>query len=166
MDSFSLFMKILITFGLFLALLIPGLIRAETYYIPDDFPTISDAYSAVTSIDTICLREGNFHDNILIGSKDITILSESGSEYSHLRPLDSLVPVIHGFGEELPLGAVYIRGITFDSTVVTPAIELTRLSAPGLVVDSCRFLDNSSSLIIKLRESDFDMTNCLRHRGT
>lgn len=154
-------MKNLITFGLFLALLIPGLIRAETFYVPDDFLTISDAYSAVTSIDTICLRDGNFYDNIVIGSKDITIVSGSGSEYTYLRPLDSLEPVIYGFSEELQLGTVSINGVTFDSTVVSPAIDLTRLSSPGLVVDSCRFLDNSSSLIIKLRESDYEMKNCL-----
>ena len=56
----------------------------DTYYVPDDFPTIQDAIDATFGGDTIIVRAGTYtgegNKNITIDGKVISVESESGPE--------------------------------------------------------------------------------------
>ena len=56
----------------------------DTYYVPDDFPTIQDAIDAAFGGDTVIVRAGTYtgerNKNITIDGKVISVESESGPE--------------------------------------------------------------------------------------
>ncbi len=56
----------------------------DTYYVPDDFPTIQDAIDAAFGGDTVIVRAGTYtgegNRNITIDGKVISVESESGPE--------------------------------------------------------------------------------------
>ncbi|MBI5192938.1 MAG: right-handed parallel beta-helix repeat-containing protein [Nitrospirae bacterium] len=66
---------------------------AATINVPDNFKTIHDAVENSQSGDTIIVRNGNYHENIVI-SKPLTLQSEKGADVTVLKPSNTSEPVI------------------------------------------------------------------------
>jgi hypothetical protein len=47
-------------------------------YVPDDYPTIQDAVDVCGNGDTIIVRPGTYHENIVLEDKSVNIVSEKG----------------------------------------------------------------------------------------
>lgn len=76
-------------------MLITGIINTEaaTINVPDNFKTIQEAVENAQTGDTVLVKSGNYHENIIV-SKTITIKSDKGAATTVIRPLNSAEPVI------------------------------------------------------------------------
>ena len=61
-----------------LALLPASAIAQNTWYVPDDFPTIQDGIDGSVNGDTVIVRDETYYENINFNGKAITLKSENG----------------------------------------------------------------------------------------
>ena len=66
---------------LFLCMLacVVGVASAKTIYVPDDYAKIQWAVDSASDGDTIIVRDGTYHENVVV-DKQLTIKSENGSD--------------------------------------------------------------------------------------
>lgn len=65
---------------------------AATIYVPENFKTIQEAVEKAQSGDTILVKSGNYHENILI-TKPLTVKSDKGAAATVVRPANPSEPV-------------------------------------------------------------------------
>lgn len=66
---------------------------AATINVPENFKTIHDAVENAQPGDTIIVRNGNYHENVII-SKPLTLKSEKGADVTVIKPSNTSEPVI------------------------------------------------------------------------
>lgn len=66
---------------------------AATINVPENFKTIHDAVENSKPGDTIIVRNGNYHENVVI-SKPLTLKSEKGADVTVIKPSNTSEPVI------------------------------------------------------------------------
>lgn len=66
---------------------------AATINVPENFKTIHDAVENSQPGDTIIVRNGNYHENVVI-SKPLTLKSEKGADVTVIKPSNTSEPVI------------------------------------------------------------------------
>lgn len=66
---------------------------AATINVPENFKTIHEAVENSQPGDTIIVRNGNYHENVVI-SKPLTLKSEKGADVTVIKPSNTSEPVI------------------------------------------------------------------------
>lgn len=77
-----------------IVLLITGVINAEaaTISVPENFKTIQEAVEKAQSGDTILVKSGNYHENVVI-TKSLTVKSDKGADTTVVKPANPSEPV-------------------------------------------------------------------------
>ncbi len=87
--------RLLIIFSCCLVMLMAVIIntQAATITVPDNYKTIHEAVENAQAGDTVFVKSGNYHENIVI-SKSLTLKSEKGADTTVIKPSNPSEPVI------------------------------------------------------------------------
>jgi len=117
----------------------------ETFYVPDDYPTIQEAVWGVKSYSTIIVRKGTYVENIDVRKNGLVIKSENGAEVTIVQAADSNDHVFHVNGYEVTIQGFTIKGATGE----TPGFKAgVYLEINGNCLVSNNILSNNTNGII------------------
>ena len=104
--------------------------RAETIYVPSDYPTIQDAIDAANSGDTIVVQSGVYVEQIVINKNKIRIRSSNGPDSTVIQGTNTVI-TIHG-------KEIVLEGLTVQGVNATAGIEV---QAEGHIteISGCHF---------------------------
>ncbi|MBK7091280.1 MAG: right-handed parallel beta-helix repeat-containing protein [bacterium] len=97
---------------------------AATIHVPGDQPTIQAGVDAALDNDTVFVAPGDYAENIIINSKSISLISDSGATMTIIRPFDSGERALH-----LPTNlnhAFLLKGFTFTGSNGHACVEIYR----------------------------------------
>ena len=85
-----------------------------TIYVPDDYPTIQQAVDNATSGDTIIVRDGNYTENVVVVTDNLTITSENGTAFTVVEAANPDADVFNITASYVTLSGFGIEGATGD----------------------------------------------------
>lgn len=113
-------------------LLVAASARAATLTVPGDFPTIQDAITAATALDTVAVSPGVYQEHINYLGKSIVVLGVAGRDATTIKAHLFQVPVVRFISGEGP-GAV-LDGFTVRDARDAPGIDCFN---SGPVIHGC-----------------------------
>ena len=114
-------------------------LKAATIYVNDDYKTIQDAVDNAGIGDTVVVREGEYHGNIVI-TKPLVLKSEKGPDKTIVHAADSSEPVIR---------------ISDVKDVVISGFTLTESSVAGIYLNKSVNIEISDNKAINNRNGIF-----------
>ena len=131
-------MKKIVSFIVFLCVIFVTFskVLAATYYVPDNFSTIQQAVSGVSSGDIIIVRDDTYYENVFISTGQIILQSENGPE--------NCIIDAQGSGHTVRINAdqVKIEGFTIKNSgadnVCIFAFDKDDLNIKDNIVSECK----------------------------
>ena len=129
-----------------LALLPASAIAQNTWYVPDDFPTIQAGIDGSVNGDTMIVRDGTYFENINFNGKAITLKSENGPATTTIdgNQAGSVVRIESGEGSDSVFeGFTVLNGTgTITTTITRGGGFYCYDSSP--TINNCTFIGNTA----------------------
>ena len=156
-------------------LALTGMVNAMTFYVPDDYPTISAAIDAASSGDTIIVRSGTYYENIII-NKRLSLIGEGSPtiDAQYKRSAVEIIArncVVKGFRcVNIPYREAGIKIESDGNTVENNTIEHSNigiliLNASGNKILNNRFKGGREGLRLQRSTENKIMNNIFRNCG-
>lgn len=138
-----------------------GQATAATIHVPGDQPTIQAAVDAAGSGDTVLVAAGTYSENVLIESKSLAIISESGSGLTTANASSSYASVFRVTGTSAH--RVSIQGFTVTGTNTNALLAVTCEGA-NVVLSGNLFISNREGAVwVKANASIIADSNAFFH---
>ena len=127
--------------------------------IPTDYHTIQAGIDAAVDGDTVLVQPGTYVENIMLGQKEIVILSTDGANSTFLTQLNESLPalwVAHSNAHD-----AQIEGFTFTGNSGGFRGTALKIESSSPIIKSCKFINNSGYALLNSFNSNPVFTNCL-----